>query len=240
VDGRLYTNVMRALGTDASGLPISADRHTAIPADVDEDDSSRASIRGRSWLLDGAGGLTNAPILRKSAETLDSAGCLGSAAVTERVWFQTDIAMLAATEFAAFAQDSTSADVFPDTLLPTWARTVRDELGRYALENVLQVDVLSELGVDLAVGPRILAAAEEGAITPDDALARRLAVLAEVAGVTPNDVVPDGRWIYLEAEAGEPVFRSERDTPWGQTGAWTSVDPDLVASSLGMGLLRQA
>ena len=71
-------------------------------------------------------------------------------------------------------------------------------------------------------------------------MAQRFAALGQLAGLAADDVVPNGRWIYLEAEAGEPVFQSERDTPWGESGTWTVVDEEIVGSSLGMGLLRQA
>lgn len=238
VDGRSYVNRMRAIGTDSDGAPIPADQHARVPEDDDRDDASSAAVRARSWLLEGAGGLINAPIVRKTAQTLGTGACLGVAAVVDRVWFQTDIAMFAAAEFASFAGSPGAGDVFTDTLLPTWARTVRRDLATYALGNLLQVDVLSSLGVDLAHGPRIV---EAGAgVSPDVALARRLAALADLAGLGPDDVVPDSRWVYLEAEAGEPVLRSERDTPWGESGTWTIVDEDLVGSSLGMGLARQA
>ncbi len=240
VDGRNYVNVMVAVGTDAAGTPIPADQQSTVSADTDSDDASSVSIRGRSWILEGAGGLINAPVLRKTAETLEASACLGAAAVVDRVWFQTDIAMFAATEFASFARDGRTGDVFPDTLLPIWTRTVRDEFDRYALGNLLQVEVLSSLGVELADGPRIVDAAARARVSNEAALAERLTVLAQRAGVTADDVVPDGRWTYLEAEAGEPVFRSSQDTPWGPTGEWTFVDGDVVASSLGMSLLRQA
>ncbi len=238
IDARLYFNDLRATGRDASGAPIPADQSPIVPADVDEDDASSVAIRGRSWLVEGSGGLVSVPILRKTAETLGVGGCSGLAAETDRVWFQTDIAMLAASEFAETAEVAAARDIFPDTLLPTWGRTVRAELGVYALENLLQVQVLSSIGVGLERGPRILDAARGAA--PDEVLARRLAELARVAGTTDDDVLPEGRWIYLEAAAGEPVFQAQRDSAWGASGTWTVVDEDLVASSLGMGLVRQA
>ena len=240
IDGRSYVNDMLATGVDRTGVSIPADQHRAIPADTDFTDSSSASIRGRSWLAEGAGGIVNVPILRKTAETLEAGGCLGSAAVVDRVWFQTDIALFAANEFAAFAEKPAPGDLLPDTLLPTWARTVRGDIGRYALENLLQVDTLSDVGVDLAQSPRILATAGARQISADQAVSERLADLSRLAGITTDDLVPDSRWIYLEAEAGEPIFQAARDTAWGENGTWTTVIQNLVGSSLGMGLVRQA
>jgi uncharacterized repeat protein (TIGR01451 family) len=239
-DGRVYVNVMEATGRDETGAPIPADQQWAVPADTDADDSSSAFIVGRSWLLEGMGGSINVPILRKSAETLGAGPCSGTATVVDRVWFQTDIAMFAASEFAAFAASAAAGDVFPDTLLPTWARTVRTDLDRYAASNLLQVDVLSSVGVDLAEAPRVLAAAVEGRVTADEAAAHRLAELGRLAGVSASDLVPDGTWIYLEYAGGEPVYISARDSAWGASGAWKILDEGIVGSSLGMSLVRQA
>jgi hypothetical protein len=194
--------------------PIPTDQRATVPADIDSDDAASTSIRGRSWIIEGTGGLTNAPVLRKTAETLEANACLGAAAVVDRVWFQTDIAMFAATEFATFSFDGRAGDVFPDTLLPVWTRTVRDEFGRYAVENLLQVEVLSSLGVRLADGPRIVDAAARAQTSNEAALAERLAVLAQRAGVTVGDAVPDAGPTSKQAE---PVFRSSQDTPWGPT-----------------------
>ncbi len=242
VDGRLYVNRMTAVGTDSSGAPIPTNQSLVVPADIDDDDASTASIRARSWLAEGGfgGGLVSVPVLRKTAETFAGGGCRGTAAVVDRVWFQTDIAMFAASEFATYAAEGTAADLFPDTLLPTWARTVRAELDRYALENTLQVEVLTGLGVSLTQSPRVVATADAWHVTADEAAAQRLAELRRLAGVTADDAVPEGRWVVLEGKAGEPVFQAERDTAWGEAGAWTVADDDVVASSLGMGLVREA
>jgi len=239
-DGRLYVNVMEATGRDQTGAAIPADQRLLVPADTDRDDASSASIVGRSWLLEGMGVSINVPILRKSAETLGAGPCGGTAAVVDRVWFQTDIAMLAASEFAALAAGAAAGDTFPDTLLPTWARTVRADLGRYAVGNLLQVDVLSSVGVGLDEGPRIVAAAAEEQVSAAEAATRRLAELGRLAGVTTSDLVPDGTWTYLEYAGGEPVYISARDSAWGASGTWTLLDEGIVGSSLGMGLVRQA
>jgi uncharacterized repeat protein (TIGR01451 family) len=114
------------------------------------------------------------------------------------------------------------------------------DLERYADSNLLQVDVLSSVGVGLAEGPRIVAAAVEERVSADEAAARRLAELGRLAGVSASDAVPDSTWIYLEYAGGEPVYISARDTAWGACGTWRLLDEGVVGSSLGMSLVRQA
>ncbi|MEW5825372.1 MAG: CARDB domain-containing protein [Candidatus Bipolaricaulota bacterium] len=240
VDGRRYVNRLQATGRDADGAVIAPDQRSLVPDDVDADDADTAAVIARSWLADGAGGVVEVPVLRKTAETLGSGGCLGIEAVAGAVWFQTDIALFAASEFASFAAESGTNDRFPDTLLPTWTRTVAHDLGQAATDNVLQVAVLSSIGVPLERAPRIAARAEAAGISLEAALAERLAELAAAAGLSTFDSPPAGRWIALEYAGGEPVFEASRDSTWGASGQWTEIDRRIVASNLGMGLLSGA
>lgn len=237
-DASSYINVMRAQGVDAVGAPIPPNQSAQIPADIDPDDSSQAVLVARSAFIQGEGGLVAVPILRKTAEVISEAGCGAWNVNADRLWFQTDIAMYAAFEFEQFADAETSSSLNAETLLPTWILTGQVEALNAAIQNVLQVNTLSPLGVPLTAGPRIQELAAAEGVSPTRALVDRLDRLSERAGL---EGTPDAtHWIVLEYEAGEPVFERAADAALGPSGDWTIQTKNIVASALGMGLLEQA
>ena len=242
-DGLIYRNRMNATGRGPDGVPIPTDQRAVVPADDDPDDASEAILLGRSSFVQGeGGGLIPVPILRKTAEVLGEGACEGAVAEVERLWFQTDIAMYAAAEFGRL--DGLDEDLMraPETLLPTWLRTVQAETDLYAMDNLLQVDVLAPLGQRLVDGPRIVGLADRAGTSPETALRARLDELASRAGLSPEtaaDLPPIENWILLEHAGGEPIVPQTLDGPLGPGGRWTIVDERIVASAIGMGLLEQ-
>ncbi len=239
-DGTLYTNRMHAFGEDAAGEPIPEDQREIVPSDTDPDDASDVSLTARSAFIEGEGGLIAVPILRKRAEVLGEATCTGWIASVDRIWYQTDIAMFAATELESLEDAPSDWALLSETLLPSWLRTVQAQGAFYARDNLLQADVLSSIGVRLTDGPRIERRAAERGITREDALTERLDMLAEWAGLEPEDRPSNERWIFLEFAEGEPRYVTSNDTILGPAGDWTIVDERIVGSALGMGLLKQA
>ncbi len=240
-DGSAYTNVMQATGEGPDGTPIPPDQRTAVPSDIDPDDASQTTLVGRSAYIQGEGGLVAVPILRKTAEILTGNVCEAWSASVDRLWFQTDIALYAASEFEALLDAPSGASVAPDTLLPTWWRTVRDETQTYALSNLLQVNALSSIGVSLAHGPLVREHAAASGDSPIEALTARLDQLAARAGLDDASLhlpLPQD-WIFLETAGGEPIYNTWLDTDLGPSGQWTLLDPAIHPSSLGMGLVKQ-
>jgi len=141
-----YTNVLEGLGEDGAGRPIPPNRSNEIPEDTDLDDRDEVTLAAASQE-------PALPFLRQTAVGPGAIACEGLQAAA-RLWFQTDIAMYAASEFELLPAGE--EDVLPETLLPTWRRTVRTETADYALDNLLQVDALSRIGLSLQGGPRIL------------------------------------------------------------------------------------
>jgi len=240
-DGAAYTNTMKATGIGPDGLPIPEDQRESVPGDIDPDDASQATLIGRSAYVQGEGGsLVPVPILRKTAELLSSGVCETWNASVDRLWFQTDIAMYAAAEFELLSQVPDAASLIPESLLPTWIRTVRSETADYALDNLLQVDALSSIGIGLSHGPLIEEWANNKGISEIQALEERLSELATRAGVSNTTLPLANQWIFLEYEGGEPIYQTSRDGLLGPTGSWTITDQDIIASALGMGLVKQA
>ena len=236
-DSTAYLNTMTGFGTDGSGAPIPADQGAVVPGDIDPDDSSQAVLIARSSLFEGAGGVVSLPILRKTARTLGNGLCTGLEAWTDAVWFQTDIALFAASAFERFADVSTGFWISGDSLLPTWLRTAQAEGIRVAEDNLLQVTGLSSLGVSVAYGPLTSRRADRLGVTAEAALAERLNQLAIRAGLDLETRPLNVEWIFLEYAGGEPVYAERTDVLLGPTGSWTIVDNAIVSSSLGMGLL---
>jgi uncharacterized repeat protein (TIGR01451 family) len=239
-DGALYTNRMHAFGEDATGDRIPEDQRDVVPSDTDPDDASDVGLTARSSYIEGEGGRIAVPILRKTAEVLAGGTCEGWTTEVDRVWFQTDVAMLAAAEFERLATAPSTWAALPETLLPTWLRTVQAQGVAAARDNLLQVDGLSSLGVPLSKGPRIVRLAERSGVPAETALAMRLDELAARAGLVAGDRPADERWIVLEYAEGEPIYTGAIDGPRGPVGDWTIVDERIVPSALGMGLLEQA
>jgi len=239
-DGSVYTNRMEANGTGPDGSPIPEDQSQSIPADIDPDDASQATLLGRSGWIEGEGGAVAVPILRKSARIVSEQGCDQWNARVDRLWFQTDIAMYAAAEFEALAELPVCTAQAAESLLPTWIRTLQSETACDAFSNLIQVDALSSVGVPLFTAPLILELAQDLNLTPLGALDARLRAFAVRAGVSLETLPLPQRWIYLEYEGGEPVFETWREEPLGPSGTWSVLDRDLVTSALGMGLLKQS
>ena len=240
-DGLRYVNRMHTFGEDGSGSPIPPDQRSIVPGDIDPDDASEVDLTARSSFVRGEGGeIIPVPILRKTAEVLGEGACEGTYALTDRVWFQTDIAMFASTEFEELATLEDESDLDPSTYLPTWVRTVRTEAAAYALDNLIQVEVLSGLGLSLAEGPRMRDLAEDLNVSHEAALETRLNEIATRAGL-PATGRPSGEdWIYLEFAGGEPVYATWSDGALGPYGDWTVLEEEIVGSAVGMSLLKQA
>jgi len=240
-DGNVYVNRMRAFGRDDAGAPIPPDQRSLVPSDTDPDDASGALLIARSSVVQGEGGeIIPVPILRKQATILREGVCEGLLADADRLWFQTDIAMYAAAEFERLAAGEGTDDVRPDTLLPTWLRTVRTEAADYALDNLVQVQALSKVGLTLAEAPRTVALAADCGVSIEAALELRLREIASRAGLDPDGRPAGERWIVLEYAGGEPIYTSIADGDLGPYGDWTILDERLVGSALGMGLVKQA
>ncbi len=239
-DGALYTNRMHALGEDAAGDAIPENQRDVVPSDIDPDDASDVSLRARSSYVEGEGGLIAVPILRKSVELLGAGTCEGWSAEVVRLWFRTDIAMFAAAEFERLAQLPPEWARLPETLLPTWLRTVQTQGVAAARDNLFQVNVLSSLGMPLSDGPRIIRIAERSGVSAETALAARLDELADRTGLAAVDRPAHARWIVLEYAEGEPIYTDGSSQLLGPTGTWRTVDKRIVGSALGMGLLEQA
>ena len=239
-DGSAYTNTMKATGNGPDGAPIPEDQRTAVPGDIDPDDASQATLIGRSAFIQGEGGsLVPVPILRKTAEVVSRNTCETWTASVDRLWFQTDIAMYAAAEFELLSLVPDTVALIPDSLLPTWTRTVQSEARDYALDNLLQVNALSSVGISLSQGPLVQEEAARQGISTIQALEERLVELAVRAGVSHVSLPLPTDWIFLEYEGGEPIYQTWHDSLLGPSGVWTEMDDDIIASALGMGLLKQ-
>ncbi|MBU1048685.1 DUF11 domain-containing protein [Candidatus Bipolaricaulota bacterium] len=240
-DGSAYTNTMKATGLDPSGTAIPEDQRESVPGDVDPDDASQVTLIGRSAYAQGEGGsLVPLPILRKTSEVLSDNVCETWNATVDRLWFQTDIAMYAAAEFELLHSVPDAASLIPESLLPTWIRTVGSETADYAFDNLMQVDVLSSLGVGLIHAPLILEQAEARNLSATAILEQRLSELATRAEVANASLPLAEQWIFLEYEGGEPIYDVWDDGLLGPSGHWTVTDEDIVASALGMGLVKQS
>ena len=232
--GEIYTNVLEATGEDGARRPIPPNSSNDVPEDDDPDDRDTVALAGVPDAVPAA------PLLRKTAQILGEEACAGFAASADRLWFQTDIALFAASEFELLGQDEGAADLLPETFLPTWLRTVRTEAAGYALDNLLQVDALSEIGLTLVEGPRILDMAAALSLTEEAALETRLAEIASRANLDPAARPLGEAWIYLEFAGGEPVYTTWDDNALGPYGEWTILDRRIIGSALGMGLLKQS
>ena len=240
-DGLAYRNTMQATGEDASGGRIPTDQRSVVPDDKDPDDASDASLIGRSEFVQGEGGrIIPVPILRKTAEVVGDGLCEAWTAAIDRLWFRTDIAMYASSEFEWLSGTSSASGLVSETLLPTWLRTVQAEGAEYALDNLLQVELLSSLGVGMIHAPLTLERATTRGLTPNEAVADRLAELALRVALPPDELPPIESWGFLEYAGGEPIYVRSTDTRLGPTGDWTVVEDQLVASALGMGLVKQS
>ena len=238
-DGESYVNRMTADGEEESGMPIPPDRRNQVPTDVDPDDASDVALLGRSPFVQGEGGVVPVPVLRKDAAISPAAGCEQARVVVERLWFQTDVAMYAAAEYEWLRSAVEDGEYLPDTLLPTWLRTVRTQGEEYALDNLLQVDVLSGIGVPLELGPRIVAAARAAGSSPERALGARLADYARAAGLAAEQRPAGEQWIVIEYAGGDPRYTSRQSSGLWPSGEWVEVDDRVVPSALGMGLVKQ-
>ena len=238
-DEQGYVNVLDASGVEEDGSAILADRSSRVPGDVDPDDSSEVVLLGRSPFILGEGGLVLVPVLRKQAEILPAERCEAARAVVDRLWFQTDIAMYAAAEYERLRLLDGGCALLPETLLPTWLRTVVVQGESLALDNLLQVNVLSGVGVPLEQGPRVREAAAASGRSTEAELQRRLSAFAQVAGLDDADRPQGERWIVLEYAGGDPRYSRRAEEALGSSGDWMEIDERIVASALGMGLLKQ-
>jgi len=236
LDGQTLVNRMQARGEDEAGAPIPTDQSRGVPGDIDDDDASDLLLTTRSALLQGEGGLIEAPILRKDVERLGGAPCRQAEPLGDDVWFQTDIALYAVSELEWLARSATGPARSRDTLLPTWLRGVAVEARRVGFENLIEVEAGSGMGVPLAVGPRFRDAADA-----QIALEQRLNECARAVGLDPATRPSDERWTVLEYAAGDPRFASRNagTNPW-PTGEWEIYDRRITPSAVGMGLLAQA
>jgi uncharacterized repeat protein (TIGR01451 family) len=103
-DGETYCNVMRAAGVDVTGRAIPPDQSRYILDDIDPDDSANFCLSAR------------VPAVPPVPAELP---CEKAHAVAEPIWFQTDIAMFAASEFQLLAGSLGPWPIRPETLLPT-------------------------------------------------------------------------------------------------------------------------
>ncbi|MCX6094068.1 MAG: hypothetical protein NTY63_04495 [Candidatus Bipolaricaulota bacterium] len=236
LDGQTLVNRMQARGEDEAGAPIPTDQSGGVPGDIDDDAASDLFLTTRSSLLQGEGGLIQAPILRKDVERLGGAPCRQAEPLGDDVWFQTDIALYASAELEWLAESAKGPEVSRETLLPTWLRDVAVEARRVGFENLVEVEVGSGMGVPLAAGPRF-----RDAMDAQSALEQRLNDCARAVGLDPAERPSDERWTVLEYAAGDPRFasRSAGANPW-PTGEWEIYDRRITPSAVGMGLLAQA
>ena len=228
-----YLNTMHATGKDVAGNAIPADQSRPVPADTDRDDSSLATLVGRK---------AESPTLTKEATVLGAGSCEGSGTWTDRVWFQTDIAMFASAELEELWRLPGGTAISPATLLPTWQRTLvsaADEVGR---QNLAQVSASSRIGLDLELAPRIQALAAAQGISAQAALEAVLSHCAQVAGLGLQDRVENlknERWVFIEYAGGDPRLAQRDDTLW-PGGSWLVYDQTIVPSALGMSLVKEA
>ena len=161
-------------------------------------------------------------------------------AVADRIWFETDQAMYAASEseFALAAAEEAEWVFRAGDLLPTGVRSLRDRGGEIAFDNLIQVNVASQIGVSLAFGPRVVKQADERSITPEQALADTLDAYARTAGLSQQERPASERWIVVEYAGGDPRYTERIDDIW-PSGRWTVIDRRIVPSAVGMGLRRQ-
>jgi uncharacterized repeat protein (TIGR01451 family) len=222
-DGETYCNVMRAAGVDVTGRAIPPDQSRYILDDIDPDDSANFCLSAR------------VPAVPPVPAELP---CEKAHAVAEPIWFQTDIAMFAASEFQLLAESLGPWPIRPETLLPTWIRTAQAEAKEYAVENLIQVSAASQVGLALAYGPRILERAGERGLAPELALEELLSRYAELAGLAPGDRPENERWVFAEYAGGDPRYRERDDDLW-PGGDWPAYDRRIVPSALGMSLVKQ-
>ncbi|MGQ9734128.1 MAG: CARDB domain-containing protein [Candidatus Bipolaricaulia bacterium] len=222
-DGETYCNVMRTAGVDVTGRAIPPDQSRYIPDDIDPDDSAPVCLAAR------------VPAVPPVPAELP---CEKAHAFAEPIWFQTDIAMFAASEFQLLASSPGPWPIRPETLLPTWVRTVQAEAKGYAVENLIQVSAASQVGLALAYGPRILDQAGERGLAPELALEELLSRYAELAGLAPEERPENERWIFVEYYGGDPRYRERNDDLW-PGGGWPAYDRRIVPSALGMSLVKQ-
>ncbi|MDH7505830.1 MAG: CARDB domain-containing protein [Candidatus Acetothermia bacterium] len=219
-DGETYCDVMRATGVDVTGRAIPPDQSWYIPDDIDPDDSSAACLPAH---------IPMAPA---------GLPCEKAHAVAEPVWFQTDIAMFAASEFQLLAASPKLWPFRLETLLPSWVRTAQAEAREYAIANLIQVSVASQVGIALASGPRILERAEERGLAPEAALEEGLSSYAQLVGLAPGERPENERWVFVEFAGGDPRYRERSDDLW-PGGAWPAYDRRILPSALGMSLVKQ-
>ncbi|MEN3010156.1 MAG: hypothetical protein ABDI20_04120 [Candidatus Bipolaricaulaceae bacterium] len=161
--------------------------------------------------------------------------CWTAQATAERVWFQTDIAMYASSEFEMFARLELSRWLRPEGI---WLDVVEREALAYAFSNLIQVELTSRVGLPLEIGPRVQNLARLLDITPRDAGERALAHYAQRAGLRGEDRPTTERWVFAEYAGGEPVYATRRDTYW-PGGDWRAYEMRITPSSLGMSLVHQ-
>ena len=220
-DGGTYTNVMYASGLDSEGVPIPTDQSLKVPEDTDLFDSSELRL-----------------LARIPSAALSELPCKTSQATADRIWFQTDIAMYAASEFELLGELAEAWTILPDTLLPTWIRTVQAESERYAFDNLVQVNTAAEVGLGLAYGPRVLERAGKEGIAPEAELENLLSQYQKLAGLSIEEAPQNERWIFAEFAGGDPRYEVRTDDIW-PGGSFEVYDRRIIPSALGMGLVKQ-
>ncbi|MFC2078075.1 hypothetical protein ACFLTM_04630 [Candidatus Bipolaricaulota bacterium] len=165
--------------------------------------------------------------------------CSRRQSVADPLWFVTDEAMFASSELLKMSSLPDAPERDERTLLPTGLRSAGSSAKTVAVENLIQVEAASNLGIPLRHAPRILDLAATTASTPQLALERLLDDLATQAGLLPSARPANEQWIFLEYAAGDPRFTDRWAEAWSG-GLWTVVDSRIDPSALGMSMRHEA
>ncbi|MGD9675589.1 MAG: hypothetical protein AB7V19_02780 [Candidatus Bipolaricaulia bacterium] len=223
-DGRSAILRIEVHGHEATGAPILTDQSRTIARDSDIDDAASWSLSMRSSSLPETGLWLNPAPDRSLVPTSD------------RLRFQTDMALYAAAELGGLAEEIENLRSLPRIQIPACFRTLAAEAEGVAFENLVEVEVGSGMGVPLSAGPWF-----RDAENPEAALEQALCEIACAVGLDAAERPAAERWILLEYAAGDPRFatRVEEGNAW-PTGEWATYDRRVTPGAVGMGLLAQA
>ncbi|MDD5646792.1 MAG: hypothetical protein PHW86_06445, partial [Candidatus Bipolaricaulis sp.] len=221
LDERSLVTRIEVHGRDATGAPVLPDQSRTIAGDLDTDDASSWSLSTRPFPLPDVD-LRPAPVLDRSLASVD-----------DGLRFQTDIALYAAAELGRLAEEARSLHSLPRAQTPACLSTFAAEAEGVALENLIEVEAGSGMGVPLSAGPRFRDAGD-----PEAALEQRLREIACAVGLDASQRPAGERWVLLEYAAGDPRFvcREEEEEAW-PAGEWAAYDRRVTPSAVGMGLL---